>query len=121
MDSVKEDHFRNLVAVAFADGVLDKAEEELLTLKAIEYGLPQPTVDFIMSEAENLEFIIPRTIIDREHQISEAVNMATIDGEIHNKEYQLLISLALRLGFQNTDVDSEIDKLSLERDIVVHK
>lgn len=120
MATTGEEHFKNLVAVAFADGIMDEREEELLSLKALEFGLSQSTVDSIINTADQLQFLIPRTIIDRSKQMSESIHMATIDGELHNKEYHLLISLANRLGFTKTDVDKEIEKQSIGREIIRH-
>lgn len=121
MTTIGEEHFKNLVAVAYADGVLDKKEEELLSLKAIEFGLSEATVEFILDTADQIAFLIPRTIIDREKQLKDSADMATIDGNLQLKEYNLLVSLALRLGYQPSSVDKVIEKLSIEREIIVEK
>lgn len=96
---IKVEHFQNLVAVAYADGKLDKQEVEFLAEKAEENGIPKEIVDKIIDNVDNLEFIIPLNQEEREEQLTDSVYMAMIDGEVHDKEYDLCLKIAEKLDF----------------------
>ncbi len=106
---VKLEHFKNLVAVAYADGYLDEDEEDFLYDKADEIGLPYDEVEAIIKQADKLQFMVPMNMQDREDQLADIVYMSMIDGELHDKEYELCLSIAHKLGFQQKDLDEAID------------
>ena len=96
---IKIEHFANIVAVAFADGKLTDEELDLLQTRAIENGLPETEVKKLIENAKDLEFKIPMNQVEREEQLSEAVLMSMIDGEISPTEYELCLKIAEKLGF----------------------
>ncbi|MBN2893270.1 MAG: TerB family tellurite resistance protein [Bacteroidales bacterium] len=96
---IKLEHFANIVAVAASDGVISNEELELLKDRAIEYGLNEKDVNDLIDSAESLEFIIPMNLVEKEDQLSEAVLMSMIDGEIHQHEYKICLKIAEKLGF----------------------
>lgn len=107
---IKVQHFKNLVAVAYSDGYYDEIERDFLAEKAVQYGLTTEIVSSILSNAEDLQFIVPENTIDSEEQLSDVVYMAIIDGVLRNKEYELCIGIAERLGFDKAHVDKAIEK-----------
>lgn len=108
MRNVKLEHFQNLVAVAFADGHVEDLEREFLEDRAEELGLPAGEVAKIMDNAENLEFIVPDDLDDREEQLADVVFMSMVDGDIEEKEYELCLNIAERLELKKTDLDEVI-------------
>jgi tellurite resistance protein len=98
-NKVKLEHFANIVAVAYSDGNISEEELTLLQDRALEYGLNEEDLKKVILSAENLEFIIPMNQIDREDQLSEAVLMSMIDGDIHEREYDICLKIAEKLGF----------------------
>lgn len=106
---IKVQHFKNLVAVAYSDGYYDEIERDFLAEKAVEYGLTIEVVSGILSNAEDLQFIVPENSIDSEEQLSDVVYMAIIDGVLRNNEYELCLSIAKRLGFDKEYVDQVIE------------
>lgn len=106
--SVKAEHFYNLIAIAFADGILDDEEKEFLYEKAEELDLPKEQVVEALNNADSLQFVVPMNMQDREDQLADIVFMAMIDGEIHEKEYSLCLSIANRLELSKDDLDSVI-------------
>ena len=106
---IKLEHFANLVAIALADGFLSDTEMELLKTRASEYGLEQSDVDNIFAQKDHLEFLIPLNDEECEEQLSEAVLMSLIDGEIQEKEYQLCLKIAEKLGFDEKFLNYTID------------
>jgi hypothetical protein len=106
---IKVEHFHNLIAVALSDGILDDEEKEFLYERAIEIGYPVEEVDKIIENAGELEFLIPMNKIDREEQLGDAVYMTMVDGEIHEKEYNLCLRLAEKLELDKNYLDHIID------------
>ena len=106
---IKVEHFQNLIAVALSDGVLDEEEKEFLNERALEIGFPQDEVNRIIENAGELEFLIPMNKIDREDQLGDAVYMTMVDGEIHEKEYNLCLRLAEKLELDKNYLDHIID------------
>ncbi len=107
--SVKLEHFSNLVAVAYSDGFLDDSEKNFLTERAEEYGLSDIEVDEVMDKAEELKFIVPLNLEEKEDQLADIVYMAMIDGVVHEKEYKLCLSIAQKLDFKKEDLDHVIE------------
>lgn len=108
---IKLEHFKNLVAVAAADGYMDAREREFLADRAEEIGLSSEKVQEIIDEANTLEFIVPMNKFDREDQLSDAVFMSVIDGDISEREYQLCLSIANRLGFEKSYLDAIVNSI----------
>ncbi len=107
--SIKLEHFANLVAVAFSDNYLDEQEQAFLTERAEEYGLPADEVRKLIDSAEELKFIVPLNEEEKEEQLSDVVYMAMIDGKVHEKEYQLCLTIAEKLDFRKQDLDYVIE------------
>ncbi|MDH5366061.1 MAG: TerB family tellurite resistance protein [Cyclobacteriaceae bacterium] len=105
---VKLAHFKNLVAVAMVDGYLDDDEREFLEEQAEEFGLPNEEVTKIINNADQLEFIIPESEVDKEEQLADIVFITMIDGEIEEKEYELCLNIAKRLELKKNDLDEVI-------------
>ena len=106
---IKLEHFANIVAVAASDGKISDEEIELLKDRAIEYGLSEKDVNELIDNAQNLEFIIPMNSVEREDQLSEAVLMSMIDGEIQENEYDICLKIAEKLGFDDKYLKHIID------------
>jgi hypothetical protein len=106
---IKIEHFSNLIAVALSDDILDDEEVEFLHERATEIGIPQDEVDRILQNAGELEFLIPINKVDREEQLGDAVYMTMVDGEIHEKEYNLCLRLAEKLELDKNYLDHIID------------
>ncbi len=106
------EYFRALMAVAMADGKLKKAEIDFFRSKANELGFPINSVQEMLST--ELEDINKMALfeIDEIDFISDIVAMAMIDGEIHEKEYELCINLAKRKGHTQQEVDDTIKWLN---------
>ena len=106
---IKLEHFANIVAVAASDGKISDEELELLKDRATEYGLSENDVNNLLDNAQSLEFIIPMNQVEREEQLSEAVLMSMIDGEIANEEYEICLKIAEKLGFNKKYLTYIID------------
>lgn len=106
------EYFRALVAIAMADAKLSKEEIEFFELKASELG-------FAISSLQDMYSIDIDELLDTKNVdiedvdfITDIIAMAMIDGQLHQKEYDLCISLAKRKGFTKKDVDDTIKLLN---------
>jgi len=109
----KLEHFENIIAVAIADEAFNPEEFSHIFSRAKILGITQAEIDALLSNADQIRFHIPINQEDKEDQISEAVFMSIVDGEIHFKEYRLLTQLAERLDMNRHEVD-QIIKLTIK-------
>ena len=107
--SIKKEHFSNLVAVAYSDEILNEDEKLFLEERAIDYGLTKDEVQSIISQADKLKFMVPLNSEEKEEQLADIVYMTMIDGEVHEKEYELCLTIAKRLDFKQKDLDHIIE------------
>jgi uncharacterized tellurite resistance protein B-like protein len=106
---IKEEHFANLIAVAYSDGFLNEQEIEFLSRRAEDYGLAIDLIHSMIEKADELKFVVPLNNEDKEDQLADIVYIAMSDGKVHEKEYELCLSIAQKLGFTQKDLDYIID------------
>jgi len=108
---IKLEHFKNLVAVAAADGYLNFREREFLAERAEEFGLSNEEIDRLLLDAHQLQYLVPFNQVEREDQLNDAIFMSIIDGEIAEPEYKLCLNIAERLGLDKSLVDAMVDEV----------
>jgi len=94
-------HFKNLVLIANADGVITKEEELLLNRIGRRIGLTKEQIDSIKENPSKYSVIPPLSKVERLEQMVQLIKMMQADGEIDKHEYNLLEVLAVRLGFKS--------------------
>lgn len=104
----KKSHFKNLVAMMRADGVIHDNEKRLLGLLGAKCGLNQSEIDEVMSNPEEVEFVRPETLHERVNQLLEIVAMMLVDGNLHPDEDAFCKSIALKMGFRPGFVEKMI-------------
>ncbi|PIE86357.1 MAG: hypothetical protein CSA05_00890 [Bacteroidia bacterium] len=107
--TIKVEHFKNLVAVAVADGTFSEDEMEFLKKRAQEYGINERKVYEIMQYADKLQFEVPLNKFEKEEQLADIVYISMIDGQIHDKEYELCLKIAERLDLTQKYLDQIIE------------
>ena len=103
-------HLKNLMTIAFADGVLDPMEEEFIIEKASILGIEEKELNEMFKEALNLKHKIVQTSVRKEEQMADAILMAVLDGYLHENEQKILHELGRTLGFSKIYVDEIIQK-----------
>ena len=98
-------HFKDLVAMASADGKLDEKEKKFLYDKATEYGLPVDEVKVIIENSNNVQFSDYKDVDNKEQHLADIVFMAMIDGELKKEEYGLCLQIAEKMELTKKDVD----------------
>ena len=103
-------HLKNLMTIAFADGVLDPMEKEFIIEKASMLGIEEKELNDMFKEALNLKQRIVHTTVRKEEQMADAILMAVLDGYLHENEQKILHELGKTLGFSKIYVDEIIQK-----------
>jgi uncharacterized tellurite resistance protein B-like protein len=105
-------HFKNLVLIANADGIVTEEEHALLNRIGRKIGLNEEQISDIKANPSQFSIIPPVSKVERLDQMVQLIKMMQADGSIDQHEYSLLELLALRLGFKSID---EVDvKKALE-------
>lgn len=110
---IQVEHFKNLVAIAAADGYMSSREREFLADRAKELELSEEEVTEIMAQGDILQYIVPLNMFEREDQLGEAVFMSIIDGRIADQEHQLCLKIAERLDIDKEYVEKMIQKVKV--------
>ncbi len=103
--NIKRDHFANLLAVAYADGILKPQEIDFIAQKAVEYGLEDSEVKKLLENIDRLQFVVPINQEDKEQQLTDVIYLTMIDGQIDQREYQLCLRIAEKLDLGQSYLD----------------
>lgn len=102
------EHFRNLVSLSAADGVIEESERIALSKIAYERGIAMDRMNVMLSKANEYQFLIPQNMIDREKQLEEMIRFAKVDGNFCKAELDLITTVAEKLGFSQAELDQFI-------------
>jgi uncharacterized tellurite resistance protein B-like protein len=109
VNPVKLEHFRNLVSLSAADGKIQEIERIALSKIAYEQGIPLDRLNVMLQRAEEYVYLIPQNQHDREKQLEEMLDLATVDGEFAPAERELITMVAGKLGFSTDELNQIID------------
>ena len=110
VDSVKLEHFRNLVSLAAVDGKIDEAERSSLLRIALMLGIPSDRLDVMLAHAHDYIYLVPQNSKDANKQLEEMIEIAIVDGEFSRAERELIKSVGRKLGF----ADKETERVIME-------
>lgn len=101
-------HFRNLVMIAKADGVISEKEDLLLKDIGSHLGLTNEELASIRKNPERYPISPPSDRFERFEQIVNLLQMVEADGVIDDAEMELLEKIAIGIGYKSLDdVDVE--------------
>jgi len=101
-----------LMSVAMADGKLMDEEREFFQSRAEELGFPLSSIqEMFATNIDELQNTKSYNVDDVDF-LSDIVAMAMIDGELHEKEYELCVKLAEKRGASKEDIDITIRMLN---------
>lgn len=95
----RKQHFKNLLTIALADGILDKGEIEFLFQKSSKYYLTLKDIEGITENAMHVKSAYVNDENTRCEKMLELIDMMLIDGEVHEREKRLCMSFGVSLGF----------------------
>ena len=101
-------HFKNLIVVAQSDGILDEYEKRFLYDKAIDHSIETSQLNFLIKNADDLKFQLPKSQEGKERELADVVSMSLADGIIHPNEKELCLKFAHKLGLTEDDLEMAI-------------
>lgn len=104
-------HIRNLVALACADGSLDKNEMDLIFKIGIRAGLSADELNRIFQRPDSIAFFPPDSFRERIEQLYDMVMVMMIDGKLHENEIALCKITAIKLGFRHQVIDKIVHEV----------
>lgn len=105
LNSVKLEHFRNLVSLSAVDGKIEDIERVALSKIAFEQGLPLDRLNLMLERATEYAYLIPQNTEEKEKQLEEMIKLALVDGVFAPAEVELIQMVAEKLGFSKEELD----------------
>ena len=107
----RRSHFKNLFAVARADGDIDRAEMDLVIGLAEKFHMSTAEVTNIIRNPDAVELFTPKTPEERMEHLYDLITVMLVDGQINEKELFLCKSLGVKLGCSEGSIDSVVREL----------
>ena len=104
-------HFKNLMAVALADGVLDKAELDYIMKVSKRFYITKEELNDLMSNPDQITFTPPVDKEDRVRQLYNLVHIMMVDAEIDQNEMRMCQSFGVGLGIQASKIEEVINNV----------
>lgn len=92
-------HLKNLIVLAYSDGVIEESEMKLLRHSAEELGVPEAELNEWVDNADNILLNIPDNDVEREKHLIGMISMAAADGYFSQDEYDLCKMISDKLGY----------------------
>lgn len=99
-----KEHFSDLIKIAFADGIIDNTETEMLHRLGKKKGFTDAEIDYLINMTSNTAYNPPFDFFKRFSQIYEIVKMTLADGVIEENEIRLASKLATKIGFTENEI-----------------
>jgi len=102
---------KSMLLMAAADGGLSREELQLLSDRAVEWGLSLDEFESIVEQATGgeVELTIPVVKSDRKEMLVDMVRMMGADGVMHDQEKQLFALVAAKRELSVDEVNEVID------------
>ncbi len=95
----KTRHLKNLIALAYADGVFEENELTILTNAAANLGIPAKKLQGWLDRADEIVIEVPEDNTEREQHLIDMISLATADGYFSQDEYDLCKLMAEKLHY----------------------
>jgi uncharacterized tellurite resistance protein B-like protein len=99
-----KEHFIHLVQVAKADGKVDERELAMLNRIGSKFGLTEPEIKELLLVDKSSDYIPPYELSKRFEQVYDIMRIVCADKKIDESELDLVKSLALKSGFNETEI-----------------
>jgi uncharacterized tellurite resistance protein B-like protein len=110
-ETAKNQHFKNLLSIAFADGILDRSELEFLFKKSNKYYITLDEVENLVENSVHVKPVVISDKIERAEKMLDLIEMMLIDGETHERENRLCVSFGVSLGYSSESIHEMISKV----------
>ena len=115
------DLLRNLMIMAFADGILSEPELEFLQERRRQWGVSIKDFNLALEQAgtDNAKLELPEEHSQRCDMLSDFVAMMAADGECAELEMQLIAIAAVRLDVSDAELSEILDDFLDDDDLVI--
>ena len=107
-------HIRDMVSIAYIDGVLH--EKEISTIKKIGFklGLTQSELDEIIAKPEKILFHPPQNLTEKKEHLIHLIEVIFADSKIKDEEIELYYIISQALGFSE-DLTAELLEIYIDQ------
>jgi len=102
-------HIKNLIEMAAADGNFMDVEYDLLKKTANQNGVSESRLKEIRKNPGLIKFEISKDPLERFKHLYDLVQMMSIDDDVHPDEIKLCTLLAIRFGYQRSNIKELIE------------
>lgn len=99
-----KEHFKHLVDVAMADGVIEEQELKMLHRLGKNLGLTKAEIDVLIESTKNSTYNPPYELKKRFEQMYTIIKMVLADGKIENNEMRMATNIGLKSGFPESEI-----------------
>lgn len=110
------EHFRSMLAMAAADGMMNEAELRLLSHRAAELGITDDEFeDAIRHEiAKDAELSVPEDPVERRNILKDMIRMMAADGALDASEKKLFAVVSTLFEVNGDQLNQLIDEVIAE-------
>ncbi len=107
------EHFRNMLAMASADGMMSEAELRLLSHRAAEFGITDNEFEDAIQKAiaNEVQISVPEDWAERSAILKDMVRMMAADGELKETEKKLFAVVATMYEFDGAQLNQLMDEV----------
>lgn len=109
-DAISKQHFKNLLSIAFADGILDKAELDFIFNKSGKYYLMTDDIEGIV---RNVIHPTPLKIEDssrRSAMMLDLIEMMFLDSEISEGQLRQCSIFGVSMGYSEDHIEDIVNQ-----------
>lgn len=99
-----KEHFKHLVDIAMADGLIEEEENKMLNRIGKDLGLTDSEINILIDSSKNASYNPPYELRKRFEQMYTIVKMVLADGKIENNEMRMATHIGLKSGFTETEI-----------------
>jgi len=104
-------HFRNLIMIARADGIVTETEQTLLDKMGRKIGLNKAQIQEVLDNPDRYPLSPPVNKEDRFERLIGLVEMLSADNEVDEHEVKLMHTYGIGLGFDEEELGTYIEKI----------
>lgn len=106
-----KEHFKHLIQIALADGIIRDSEMEMLHRLGKNMGFTDPEIDDLLATADSLAYNPPYELEKRFDQLYGIIKMVLADGNIDSNQMRLASVIAIKSGFVNDEIPALLELL----------
>ena len=108
-DSISKQHFKNLLSIAFADGILDKAELDYIFKKSGKYYISTEDIDGYIENSMRPKAILVEEAEQRSEMMLNLIEMMRLDSEISENQLRLCSIFGVSMGYSDEKIEDLVN------------